>query len=94
MPQHVRPDALHIFRRHISPALQQRPGFRGHGQVNGGAWGSAELDEMFQVELVLLWFARRKNEVNNVIPNFFIDVDLIDELGLEKYGAKKFPVPA
>src|SRR5262245_51350537 len=31
--QHVRPDALHILRRYVSPPLQERPGLRRQCQI-------------------------------------------------------------
>src|SRR5437762_1773027 len=64
MPQHVRPDALHIFRRHVGPALQQRPGFGRQRQIDCRSRRGAELDEMLDVEFVLFGFARREDQVD------------------------------
>jgi hypothetical protein len=50
--------------------LQQRPGFGGDGQINRRARRRAELDEMFQVELVIRRLARGENNLKGVSPAY------------------------
>ena len=84
--QDVGADALDVLGRDVSAALEQRPGLGGDGEVDGGARGGAELDEMLDIEFVFLRRARGEDEMDDVIADFFVHVDLVHEFaGVENF---------
>src|SRR5690349_22473914 len=61
--QHVRPDRLHVLRRHVAAPLQERMRLGGERQVERGARRGAVLDQRSEVELVRRRIAGREGEI-------------------------------
>ena len=80
MPQDVRADGFDILGRDESAALQEGVGFGGHGQSDGGAGGGAVLDLILYWQFVGVGLPGGEDDVQNVIADFFIDVDLVHDL--------------
>src|SRR5438874_2388702 len=63
--QNIGADAFHVLGCNVSAALEQRPGFGRHGQINRRSRRSAELDEMFYFDFVLLGLARGEDQMDD-----------------------------
>src|SRR5690625_8017534 len=79
MTQNIHCDRFYILRRHITATFKKSPSFGGKRQGNRRPRTSAILDKMLQFsESVFFWLPGRKNEIDNIIPDLWIDVDRID----------------
>ena len=82
--EHVHANAFDVLRGDIAAATEEREGFGGEGQRNGGAGGGAELNEFFDLDFVDFRLAGGANEIDNVVLHFVVHVNLVDDLaGIE-----------
>lgn len=72
--ENVRSNGFNILGCDVGAALQKRPSLGGEGERNGGARGGSKLDVAFEVEMVLLWGTCGKDDTDDVIADFVIDV--------------------
>ena len=81
MTEHVGADGFYVAGRHVAAALQQRPRLCGEREIDRRARARAELDQRAEIaQLVLLWVARREDDVDDVVAHFFIHMDAVHDL--------------
>ena len=73
------PMLFYILRRHVAATFEEGVGFGGEGKRNGRARGSAELNEIFDRDFIMVRIARGAHEVHDVILHFVIYVNIIDD---------------
>src|ERR1043166_3834146 len=84
MPKHIRADAFDIFRSDVRAALEHGPRFGSNREIDCGARRSAKLDKMLYFQFVLLRFARGEHEMDDVIADFVVHVNLVNEFARVK----------
>ena len=80
MAQHVHADGLHVLRRHIAAALEERIRFRRNRQIDRRARRRAVLDEAGDIDVVRLRLARGEDQIHDVVLDLLVHVDGIDHL--------------
>ncbi len=71
----------HVFRNHITTALDERIATSGQSQVDGSTWRTAETNHVLQVlQTVLFRIAGSEHDVGNVLFNLFVQINLTNHL--------------
>ena len=78
MAQHVGREFLHVLRRDVAAAVEERRGARGQRQIDRGARRGAVLDVAVEIQPCGLRVARRQHHVHDVVPDLVVHVDRVD----------------
>src|SRR5207248_2706439 len=78
--EHIRADALHILRRDVAAAGNERPRTCGEGEGDGRTRAGAVADEAIELELVGRRLPRGEDDIDDVVLHPAVDVDVIHDL--------------
>ena len=73
-------DALHVLRSDIAAAIEESVSARGQRQINRRSRRGTVTDQAFQLQIVCRWFARRPDDVDNVILDAIVDINAVHDL--------------
>ena len=80
MTEHVEADALYILRCDVATSAQKCPRSRSERECDGRARTRAVANESAHLQLVARGFARREDDVHDVVLHAVVDVDGVHQL--------------
>jgi len=79
MAEDIHADAFDILGGDVAASLEKSVGFGSEGEGDRCAGGCAELDKIFDVDLVVFGGSGGADEVDDIILYLVVDVDVVDD---------------